>query len=162
MKYLLLLILISCSDGRNGFNGARGLPGQNVELDSIILSVDRAQTPWADNNKTQAPYDLIVYLPSSFEFTNLTSTENGGWIDIIVGNKVYCYQGKFGTRVYEYKYLKSEGATSGCDQNNDKFKGSVSFVEKLKKNDLMQIIPRAPRLNGVYNELSLTTLGVNE
>ena len=155
-----LLLTIGCGKGDAGITGAAGKSGASAKFSSIVLPLDRAATPWDDNNKTEVNYDQMVYLPSSFEFSNLTNTENGGWIDVKIGSETFCYQGKISTRIYDFKYKKIDGHVNGCDSNNEKFTGKTSFQVLAKKDSIVQAIPRAPRLNGVYNELELVTLGV--
>lgn len=164
MRLLFLLLMISCGEhieiSQPNLVDEQGVDGTSAAFSELIISVDRSATPWQDNNLKEASGDMLVYLPSSFEFTNLTSTENGGWIDIVLDKQRFCYQGKFGTRIYEYKYKKVESHTEGCDKNNEKFIGSVQLQGFVKNKKIIQIIPRAPRLDGVYNELTLITLGV--
>jgi hypothetical protein len=136
-----------------------GSDGASAVLDSVILPVDRENIPWSSNNEILAPYDLIVYLPASFEFPDMTRPDNSGWIDITINDEVFCYQGKFNTRIYEFSYKKTATATTGCDSNSDKFGGKVTMYAKAKKDQVLRIIPRAPRLAGEYFELELLTLG---
>lgn len=151
---VLLTTLLSCgkdgSNGLNGVNGGDGKDGDSAVAEIVTIEdVDRSATPWASNNKITIDKDGFIILPDSFTIDSITNTENGGWFDFIVGDVVFCYQGKVGKRQYDFKYKKSAGATTGCDTNSDKDTGLVILYALIESGEDLQVIPRAPRYDAV-------------
>jgi hypothetical protein len=165
MKYFILIILLLGSCGKRGKQGLMGVSGESGSdglssvTGEIVISVDRASTPWSDNNKTELEVDAVFQLPESFTINGITNTENGGWFDIILGDQTFCYQGKIGTKKYEFKYKKMINHSQGCDQNNEKDTGVISLIILVEANSIIQVIPRAPRYD-VVEEFLFPYIGV--
>lgn len=159
---ILSLLLASCGQdmylvetGTGDKTGA--VTGPNSGIYSLV--VDRSATPWADNNKLEADVDGVLYLPDSFSIPSMSNTDNGGWFDFVVGSEVYCYQGKFGTRTFEFSYKKYDGATNGCDSNSEKTTEVFSMYVAFESGDIIQVIPRAPRYD-VSEEFTFPYIGI--
>lgn len=182
MKYLTLILLLGLSackdqveiecddhpercefyDGSDGQDGAAGAAGDSVEALTVELTVDRSLTPWADNNSLTIDFDGYIQLPESFTVPELTQNENGGWLDFIVGDVTLCYQGRVGQKRYEFKYKKTDGYTDGCDQNNEKDDTYTNFYVMVEDGDTFQIIPRAPRFNGITVDFEFSAVGLKD
>lgn len=120
---------------------------------TVSIETDRNLHPWHDNNFVQVENDsdIIIKLKSRYSFSSLPENENGGWIDIKIGDVTYCYQGAFGKKYYDFSYKKLEDADTGCDLNNDKSIDGLTELNVLKSGERLQIIPRAPKMNvGTY------------
>lgn len=141
--------------GPTGPKGDAGPSGTTPEPVTLTVSVDRSLTPWSDNNFSEIAATGFVELKNSFSVPELAQNENGGWIDFIVydsqNNAVshFCYQGQIGSKSYNFSYKKVDNAVQGCDSNSEKDTGIVSMVVGLEKGGKFQIIPRAPRFNGI-------------
>ena len=140
---------IDGKDGLDGTDGSDGKDGNSAVTGMLSLTVDRSAIPWNVNNKTTMPIKAVVNLPTTFTIPSMSKKDNGGWFDFILGNQVFCYQGRFNTREFQFSYKKLPGAGTGCDQNNDKFQGVVSLVVLVQSGETVQIIPRAPRYDVV-------------
>lgn len=165
----LALAMVSCGGkdvpgpagptGSRGAQGPAGSDGSSAISDIYRITVDRAATPWSDNNRIIADVDGVLQLPRQFEIPAISNNENGGWFDFVIGDVVYCYQGRVGTKRYEFSYVKTSGATTGCDTNSDKSTDMVSFFASFKSGDVIQVIPRAPRYD-VVEEFEFPYVGV--
>jgi hypothetical protein len=163
MRLLILTALLaSCGQDYGYIALGTGDEGKNVSGPNsgvYTITVDRSATPWSSNNRLEADRDGVVYLPDSFDIPSMTNTDNGGWFDIIVGEEVYCYQGNFGTRTFEFSYKKAEGATTGCDTNSDKTTEAFGMHAAFESGDTVQVIPRAPRYD-VIEDFNFPFVGI--
>jgi hypothetical protein len=127
---------------------------------SAQIEVDRSLTPWENYNKVTINGSATVMFPRKFTVPEITgSLTGGGWVDIIMGSRVYCYQRKSGTKDFEYSYLKLENAPTGCDTNSDKDLVTVVTDPLINAEvTMLQIIPREPKLAGIKPIISFTLL----
>ncbi len=173
---IMALFLISCKDqveiecdeypercefydGTDGSDGSDGVDGQSAEAIIVELSVDRSLS-WSDDNKIEVNFDGYIQIPESFSVPELTQNENGGWLDFIVGDTTLCFQGNVGKKTYSFKYKKQAGYSDGCDQNNEKDDTYTNFYLPVFEGDTFQIVPRAPRFNGIVVDFEFSAVGV--
>ncbi len=157
----LLLLMASCTSykaewdppqtltGASGANGSNGKDGVGISIENVVIeNIDRDLNAW-DTHNIELSYDGKMSLPSTIYVDALSQNENGGWLDVYIGDQTYCYQGKVGKKQYEYKYKKVLNHSDGCDLNNEKDGNSVGLLVKFNEGDEFGVVPRAPKLSGV-------------
>lgn len=151
-------------DGQNGADGEDGTigpQGNSIATRQVSILVDRALTPWEDNNKVYLENDGILFLPTTFFVTGIPK-ENNEWIDIKVGNRTLCYQGLRNKFQYDYKYTKIIGAITGCDNPLEKDAHFQSTNISFKYDDVLQVIPRTSKLTGLQINMFFDMIVIEE
>jgi hypothetical protein len=146
--------------GLPGEPGAPGANGTSVTVNAVTLTVDRSLVPWEDHNKITFTTTTYVLLPYRFTVPQITGSLNGGgWLDFVVGSRVYCYQREANKKSFVLMYLKLAGATTGCDTNSDKDDNTILTDPLIAfSTDVLQIIPREPKFTGITPTITFVIL----
>jgi hypothetical protein len=145
--------------GVQGLKGDVGETGKNIKIHTLNLPVDRQLMPWLTNNFISSPIHGYVDLPFMFTINQIGGNlAGGGWLDFNIGSTTLCYQRISGTKRFELSYKKIQGSTSGCDEVND-VDNIVSPKVGVEILDVIQIIPREPKLNHIVVNFPIIVIG---
>lgn len=158
---IVILLVLACAPtdqseqrGNQGEPGADGGPGKSVKVNTVTVEdIDRSGD-WDDQNIVLSKRSLVL-IPDRINVAALTQNENGGWLDVYVGDATFCFQGQVGQKYYNFKYKKIDGYSDGCDSNNEKETNAFAMSAIGEVDDKVGVVPRAPRLNGVVWDLEL-------
>jgi hypothetical protein len=138
------------ASGPSGAPGPRGATGTSqVATLFTVEGIDRA-LPWSTSNEKHIPGAGYLVVPTQFllfMFSN-TGSPQGGWIDLEVGEEVFCYRRAKDSNKYELAYVKERGNMQGCDSNSEKRTSISSLTVEVVEGTVVRVVPRDIKLVG--------------
>jgi hypothetical protein len=169
LSFLILLIVAASCVGKQKTDYIDRVTTRNTGLYEVSIDVllDRAvawkSDPCIDANCVIMKGKGWVVLDMEYTIPEIRELRNTGWLDIVVGDQVVCYQGIAPTnngalaRRFQFKKFKLKGSYAACDTTLDD--GVTVFSNILPyENNTIYAIPRSPALVGIFGTLTLTLL----